>query len=294
MKLFLALSLFLTIETHAETFALVGDVGFSPKQTESLRSSLLKSKIKNLIIPGDNIYDESSSYEAVWGPWKKQGFEFSIVAIGNHTLGYSKEVDYFKMPAEFFSVERGPAHFMVLNSDNVSTVDAQMTWLEKSLAQNKKKYQILVYHHSSFTVTQFHNWKEKENFQRKLRKILDKFKSKISLVIVGHDHVATLYTANDIPVVVSGAGVEARPLVKSNYKEDGWQIKSEYIYSKVLYWVRADISEESIWLNFVNIPKDKVTCSVEIVHSPKGRDLRVGNNCKSGKRSDSKLVYSWP
>ena len=84
------------------TFAVIGDAGLKNKHSEKIRLSIKKSKIKNLILPGDNLYDLSSTYEEVWNDWLEDGFDFSVVALGNHYLSFEEEMNFFNMPGEYF------------------------------------------------------------------------------------------------------------------------------------------------------------------------------------------------
>jgi hypothetical protein len=84
------------------TWGIIGDAGLWP-ESRVTRDSLLADQVLNLIIPGDNIYDLKASYESIWAPWSSVGFDFDIVALGNHTKGYSEEVRFFKMPGEYYT-----------------------------------------------------------------------------------------------------------------------------------------------------------------------------------------------
>ncbi|MES2803664.1 MAG: hypothetical protein V4654_14325, partial [Bdellovibrionota bacterium] len=145
---------FLTLTVSAEElkFAVLGDAGRWNTNAQIVQTSILKYNTHRLIMPGDNLY--SGTYEKVWAPWKSAGFTYDVIAIGNHTLGYAKEVKFFEMPGEFFSKSylNGDLQFLVLNSDNTANVNQQMTWFEQQLQNSTAKQVFVVYHHPSLTI----------------------------------------------------------------------------------------------------------------------------------------------
>ena len=151
-KSILILFVFLTQVAFATTInndyfrmAVMGDAGLTGPDLDNLRSSIASEKINSLILPGDNLY--FGRYNWTWDQWKQQGFNFDVVAIGNHHGGYDKEISYFKMPGEYFAVVKNKARFLVLNSDNQDNVDQQISWLRNELANATEKLIFLVFHH---------------------------------------------------------------------------------------------------------------------------------------------------
>ena len=132
-RLFLTLIIF-NSATFANPYGVIGDAGVKNYYSQLTKSSLLKSGIKSLILPGDNLYITTNEYEDVWGSWLEDGFDF-LVAIGNHHRSYEEEIRYFKMPGEFYVKDEGRARFIILNSDNEDNVSEQMEFLEKNLNQ---------------------------------------------------------------------------------------------------------------------------------------------------------------
>ena len=109
------------------------------------------------------------------------------------------------MPAEFYSrVLNDTARFIVLNSDNSANVKEQAAFLDKELQAAQMIF--VVFHHPSLTVAHNgHIWTEKKAFQQAVRPIFAKYRAKITALIVGHDHLASLHHFDDLPVVLSAA-----------------------------------------------------------------------------------------
>lgn len=215
-------------------------------------------------MPGDNLY--SGNYEQHWGPWKKAGFTFDVIAIGNHTAGYAKEVSYFKIPGEYFSKTYldGAVQFLVLNSDNTANVSVQMAWFEKQLQDSTAKQIFVVYHHPSLTIGE-HKWTEKKAFQIRMRTLLRTYRSKITAVMVGHDHVAALINFDSLPVIVSGSSQSPDKGVPVNNVQEGIQVKSEIYLVAQPYWVQQVTSGENVSeFNFIRAKDNKVLCKAII------------------------------
>jgi hypothetical protein len=99
---FIFVSLFaFNVYSEELKFAVIGDAGRWNSNTQMILNSINHFETKRLIMPGDNLY--TGTYEQQWGVWKKAGFTFDVIAIGNHNDGYANEVKFFGMPAEFFA-----------------------------------------------------------------------------------------------------------------------------------------------------------------------------------------------
>jgi hypothetical protein len=178
-------------DASADTqMAVIGDAGRTTPSSRLVRESIAKSGIQRLVLPGDNLY--SGSYQSVWNPWISARLSFDVVAIGNHNGGYRQETAFFSMPSEYYAKVIDGARFLVLNSDNESTAAAQANWLNTELRSAREPLVFVVYHHPSYTISTFHNWEEKAVFQRALRPVIWANRAKITALLVGHDHVATM------------------------------------------------------------------------------------------------------
>jgi len=269
---------------EVQTFAVIGDAGHWNSRARAARDSILNSKVKRLILPGDNIYDITKTYASIWENWTSKELELDVVAIGNHRKTFAEEVAFFKMPGQFYEKISGNVRFLVLNSDNTKNVNEQITWLKGKLAEPAPIFTLLVFHHPPATVSRFHPWTEKEDFQKQLRPLLLKHKDVINAVLVGHDHQAQLFNFGPIPVIVSGAVWEARETRATNgVMEDNIAITTHWINkSGTFYWTRLDFNDEdqTLWVNFVRTDKDEVSCSILL---KRGQDILKRPNCAEVK-----------
>lgn len=265
------------IQNPIGRMAIIGDAGQKGTSLENLKKSITKESLSSLILPGDNLY--SGSYQSVWDDWKIEGFNFDVVAIGNHNESYAGEMAYFDLPSEYFSVVKFGARFIVLNSDNVFAVDKQMAWLEKEIDSASENLIFLVYHHPTFDVGSKHSWKEKRDFQLKMRQIFKTRGAKISAVFVGHDHISAFVDFGNVAAVVAGSGREVRPAKLVSYIEDGFQVETQFLAPENQHFAELDIDEgsASAMVHFINVRTNKVVCSGRVSHGP----MVLDPNCKS-------------
>lgn len=258
------------------SFAIIGDAGEWNSHAAAVQKSIAAGNIQNLILPGDNLYDPSASYSEIWGHWSQRGFRFSVVALGNHYKSYKSEMEYFRMPHEYYARTDGAVRFVVLNSDNPKTADEQARFLEAQLSRSREPLVFVVYHHPSFTVGK-HTWDEKRDFQLRIRPLLKKYHQRITGLLVGHDHIASLVEVGDIPMVVSGAVFESLPASPVNYVEDGFRVRTRWLFRGGYYWTRLDINGTTgeVWVNYVNSHRNEVACSVRIAPRP----MEMRPNC---------------
>jgi Calcineurin-like phosphoesterase len=261
---------------------IIGDAGQWNSNSESVQKSLIRRATLKLIMPGDNLY--VSTYADVWGHWSTKGFSFDVVAIGNHTAGYSKETQFFGMPGEYFSKVQGTSRFIVLNSDNVTTASAQAAFLESELNSAHEPFIFLVYHHPTYTLSSTHHWDEKKAFQTALRPLLKRFRSKITAVIVGHDHLAVLAHFGDLPVILSGAVKDVRVDTPIDGIQDGVAVAADWYFDGSPYWVQLLIpaGAAAATVDFIRASDDQVSCTATIVT---GKAAALSANCSQRRPS---------
>lgn len=261
-------------------FGVFGDAGVRTPDTDRVRRSLKKDEVTQLILAGDNLYDLDQSYDEVWGGWRNEGFTFPVVALGNHLRSYEEETRYFGLPGEFYSRRIPGARFIVLNSDNERNVPQQLDFLDRELeaaAGPGNGFVFLVFHHPTFSVSERHGWKEKEAFQLGVRAALRKHSSKITAVIVGHDHIASLLDVDGIPLIVSGATFEQLPSAPRAYVDSGFRVETKWLYRGGSHWMRLDVdpAKDQAWINFVRADTGDVSCSAKI----SARPMKLNDNC---------------
>lgn len=244
--------------------ALMGDAGRAGSSLNLLKQSLLKEQIFSVVMPGDNLY--SGTYAQVWDSWKEAGFQFDVVAIGNHNSSYKEEMSYFSMPGEYHVVERPGARFLVLNSDNVQNVPEQMTWLEGQIETPWDGLTFLVYHHPTFTISPDHTWGERKKFQSALRGFFKKHAAKIHGIILGHDHISSFLHFGSIPVIVAGGGREVRSADPVSYQQDGFIVETAYLAPRKAHWALMEIIEDTreALVHFVNVSTQERPCTARI------------------------------
>ncbi len=266
------------VQAATQSFAVIGDAGRTNSNSASVRSSIARSGIQDLVLPGDNLY--SGSYENVWRPWSD--FKFSVVAIGNHNNGYQNEINFFAMPSEYYAKTfPGGLRFLVLNSDNTKNVTEQMNWLEGEL-QKDAVMTFLVWHHPPYTLTSVHNWQEKARFQTAARALMKEYSNKITAVLLGHDHMGAFYCADEIPLIVSGAVQETRPRETRNYiADDQTSISAKWVFpANTPNWARLDVDAagKTVGVSFIRASDDKVLFSTQLSEAPQSSICRSASN----------------
>ncbi len=260
-----------------EQMAVIGDAGKSGRALDQLKASLLREQVFSIVMPGDNLY--SGSYSSVWDSWKNKDFMFDIVAIGNHNGGYKAEMQYFGMPAEYYSIVKAGARFIVLNSDNKANVTQQIDWLKNELEKASEKLIFLVYHHPTYTVSQSHTWGEKKEFQVAMRNVFKIYGSKITALLLGHDHMSSFLTFGDIPAVVAGAGREVRNETAVSYNEGGVRVQARYLAPRNAHWALLEIDEnsETASIHFVRVHDQHRSCTANFGNQ--AMRLELEDNC---------------
>ncbi len=269
-------SLLFSFPTFAQDeFAIIGDAGRINKNSESVMKSILHHGVTQLVLPGDNLY--SSSYEKVWKSWRDHQFDFSVVAIGNHNSGYESEINYFQMPGEYYKKSIGFADLLVLNSDNTKNIKPQMAWLDQELENTNMNNVFLVYHHPTYTISNVHDWTEKRAFQIEMVKIFKKHRSKITAVLVGHDHLASLIHFGDLPVVLSGAVQEVRKDSPVDYVSDGIHIKTAWYFDHSPHWVKLTVTSTETIVDFIKAKSNQIVCTARLGSKQKAK---MDSNCE--------------
>jgi hypothetical protein len=263
------------------SYAIVGDGGDWGANAQSVRDSIVRLKETELLMPGDNLYPAFGSYAKEWGPWISSGLKFKAVAIGNHHGGYEQEIAFFKMPGEFYStpLAEGQIQLTVLNSDNRANAAKQAEFLEATLKSSQAPFHLVMYHHPSLTITSDHSWQERKAFQELIRPILFRYRSKLTAILNGHDHIASLHEFNDLPVIVSGAVQDTRSPEQLSNTQEGITVRSRWLFQESPHWARLRLSPENkgLIVDYIRADSDQVVCTLEL---QTGKAAKLGNNCR--------------
>jgi len=206
---------------------------------------------------------------------------FLAIALGNHYKSVTKELSYFKLKKSYYEKTVNQVRFIVLDSEQEDLIKQQAQWLKHKFKNTKQDEMfILVYHHPPVTLTKRHHWWEKRNFHNEILPIIKENQHLVDLVLIGHDHIASLFTLNNIPYLISGAAMEVKTSKHLDYydREREIAVLTRWKFNnKDPYWARLDINpnKDLIWINFVNSKTKKVDCSIKI----KDKIIFKKNNC---------------
>jgi len=268
-------------------FALIGDAGKWNDSAKSVRDSIRDEGVRHLVLPGDNLYEKKDGYAGVWDHWSRHDLLFSVVAIGNHHGGYPAEARFFGMPGEYYSRDVGHARFLVLNSDNVTTAQEQSGWLDRMLGEPWEGERFVVFHHPPVTLSDKHPWSEREAFHLAVLPVILSHRDRITALLVGHDHIASLHTVDGIPLVVSGAVMEMRDGERSDYdRDDGISVRTLWMYRKDPHWIRMDVEEGEVSFEFIRAAGNRVQCRASI----RGGELSLDPSCDFSAKEPSLQV----
>jgi hypothetical protein len=130
-----------------------------------------------------------------------------VPVVGNHeSKNYSNFTTHFNLPevsntgaapaGSVYSVDYGPAHFMVLNTEYVGSTaankdvyDKQVEWLRSEVARTDKKWKVVFLHKSPYSVANHTNDTDVKYLRANLTKVMDELG--VDMVLGGHDHTYT-------------------------------------------------------------------------------------------------------
>lgn len=143
-----------------------------------------------------------------------------VPLVGNHeSKSYSNYTGHFNLPdvsktgakpdGSVYSLDYGPAHFMVLNTEYYGTSSSaenneiynkQVEWLRSEVAKSDKKWKIVLLHKSPYSVANHTKDTDVLFYRAQLTKVFDELG--IDMVIGGHDHTYTrsYQMLNNVPL----------------------------------------------------------------------------------------------
>lgn len=178
---------------------------------------------------GDNFYPagvrsvEDSKFQTYFEePYGKLGLLFWTL-LGNHDYGFGwargnvqAQIDYttksrfWRMPSRYYSfVEKG-VEFVVLDTVKLRNDSEQLSWLDRVLSAPKSGFRMVLGHYP------VHSGGLHGDTPYLRDDVAPKFCPSVDAYVAGHDHhLEYLKSDCGVPLVVSGAGAESRPVVKT-------------------------------------------------------------------------------
>lgn len=281
MKIMMSLVfVFFAISTWAAdslNLGLVGDAGVTNPIINKMRLSLKAHGVNQIILLGDNLYNNKQTYEEVWDPWKDENFDFFAVAIGNHNKTIESEMAYFGLAEDHYSFFKSGARFIVLDSENSSNISQQIQFADTVLTQSRSTQIYIILHHPYVSASRTHYWQERSAFQKKFRSLVAKHHQKITAVLSGHDHLASFLDVDGVPLVISGASHESRLPEQSVPKDSVFNVTKKWEYKGGKYWTQLAIADQGLtaWIRYVPFDGASETCEIRIYPKP----YQLGPDC---------------
>lgn len=228
----------ITIQGDVTRVLVIGDFGTSETGSNDLQEQVAtalkafhKASAPNAaqfgLTVGDNFYPMGvtgaedprwkTDFEGLYGA---MGLRF-YGALGNHdhyggsasTKGQiQRKSDSWKMPAQYYSVVAGGAHFFVIDTQKILNQQAQLEWLDRALGESKATWKIVVGHHPVASGGKHGINGELQEYREKLLPVLRKHN--VSLYLTGHDHdMQMLRVEGQYEAIVGGSGQETRQVV---------------------------------------------------------------------------------
>jgi 3',5'-cyclic AMP phosphodiesterase CpdA len=193
-------------------FAAIGDMGTGDsKQMQTgvqLTEQRKKFRYDFVIMLGDNIYgtqDFQKKFEVPYKALLDDKVQF-YAALGNHDS--QNEVSYknYNMDGKrYYSFEKGPAKFFVLDSTRIDR--PQLEWLDKELSSSGSQWKIAYFHHPLYSTGGTHG------SEIAVREVVEPLLLKygVDVVFAGHEHFyERIKPQQGITYFISGAGGQLR------------------------------------------------------------------------------------
>jgi tartrate-resistant acid phosphatase type 5 len=202
-------------------FAIIGDYG-ADTVGEAAVAALVKSWRPDFIVTlGDNNYPAGEAatidvnigrhYAEFIGNYRGRFGKGSSEnrfwpSPGNHDwiVGLAPYLEYFTLPGNerYYDVDRGLVHLYALDSDHrepdgISVESRQAGWLKERLAASTACYDIVYFHHPSYSTSE-------HGSALPLRWPFRKWGAEV--VLAGHDHTYERLEVDGIPYFVNGLG----------------------------------------------------------------------------------------
>jgi tartrate-resistant acid phosphatase type 5 len=179
-------------QTQPVRLIAVGDFGVGGDAQRRFGAAVQAFEARNpadlLVALGDNDYTASpnafhANWEMSFGWTRAAGVNVTGV-LGNHDVrveGGRYEFDELRMPRRYFRRVLGPVELYLLDSNNVDA--AQTTWLRRTLARSRARWQIAVAHHPAFSCGTYGSY---PGVVARWVPLFERYR--VRLVLAGHDH----------------------------------------------------------------------------------------------------------
>jgi len=202
-------------------FAVVSDshVGAAGSVYPAFIRAINEAKIDMIIHTGDAINTPGSTAE--WTSFLEMtGSEKHLyLAPGNHDIQGAASLSVFLkyFPRSYYSFSQGDTLFVLLNTElpgeEGMVAGEQLGWLRTELARSFR-YKFIFLHEPLFPVVPLHGLDRHEQERDRLHRLF--VRSRVTLVVAGHDHIYDRTMRNGITYVIAGATGGALPAFIKN------------------------------------------------------------------------------
>ena len=231
-------------------FVSVADTGTGDNGQYAVAKAMTNYHSQNpydlVVLAGDNIYTNgeiekiNAVFERPYAELLKKGVKFQA-ALGNHdirTANGDLQLKYaaFNYGGRYYTYNRGPVQFFVLDTNGNADFKTQLTWLDTELSKSKAPWKIVYGHHPIYASGVYGSNPE---FIKAFTPIFTKHN--VQLYINGHEHhYERTIAINGTTYLICGGGAGTRPVGKNE-----WTAYSAEKLSFAAYKVYADKIEIS-------------------------------------------------
>lgn len=207
-------------------FLAVADTGSGDANQRALGQQMAavhrRQPVDLVILGGDNIYPSGnlalvdSTFSRPYGELLRAGVPFHAV-LGNHDIRTDNgvpQVAYkpFGMKGRFYTLQRGPVDFFMLDTNGNADWQRQISWLRTVLARSRAPWKVVVGHHPIYSSGLYGN---DPQLAAKLSTLMRRYG--VQLYINGHDHNYERSKPIDgiTYLVVGGGGATLRPVIST-------------------------------------------------------------------------------
>lgn len=193
-------------------FVAIGDWGSGQLPEYQVAHAITQQAQANpfqfVITLGDNFYPElakdnivQKQFFAPFNQFLRQNPVPWYASLGNHDKPIQSAVkQVFNMPNSYYTYQKGPIQFFVLNTNNFTPQQGQ--WLDTELKKSTSPWKVVYGHHPPYTSG---THKSNPHLINNLVPILEN--NKVNLYLNGHEHgYERLEKINGVQYVTSGGG----------------------------------------------------------------------------------------